>query len=116
MSYPNPGATVSPEIADLDLPLKTDPYVSQCPHALLLPADHLASLCFSFYIATDERNATFVAHMRENGAVFVSDLLTAEDRMSFPLPSSSFDCRLLSRFSVLLQDGSSGRGSWYLRT
>ena len=35
---------------------------------------------FSFYIATDERNATFVEHMRDNGAVFIQDLITAEDR------------------------------------
>jgi len=36
----------------------------------------------SFYIATDERNATFIAHMREEGAVFIDDLLTSEDRRS----------------------------------
>lgn len=40
----------------------------------------LIILSCSFYIATDERNVTVIEHMKQNGAIFISDLLTAEDR------------------------------------
>lgn len=35
---------------------------------------------FRFYLATDERNATHLEYFSQNGAVFINDLITAEDR------------------------------------
>lgn len=60
------------------------------------PSFHLVFFFYRFYIATDERNATFVAHMRDEGAVFIDDLLTFEDRRqvtfsTFPLFDASFN-------------------------
>lgn len=45
------------------------------------PADH-----DRFYIATDERDPTNLAYLRDQGAVLISDLLTIDDRRTFGWP------------------------------
>ena len=37
-------------------------------------------VCFRFFVATDERDPAGLAHMKTQGAVFIGDLLTHEDR------------------------------------
>lgn len=78
-----------------------------------------------FYLATDERNATFIEYYKEHGAVMIQDLLTAQDRRdmdAWPLVftdvlgvleqtmlarASTFYGHALSRSAFFLESGTS---------
>jgi hypothetical protein len=74
-SLPLPKCRSASALNKIAQPLNHLPPYTLCPPPLLCKIVPL-----SFYIATDERNATVIAYMRDHGAVFVSDLLTAQDR------------------------------------
>jgi hypothetical protein len=54
-----------------------------------------------FYIATDERDPEAVEVIRREGGVFLSDLLTIEDRQEFGWPLLITDVRAVLEQSVL---------------
>ena len=63
----------------------------------------VADLASSFYLATDERSPEGLQYARQNGAVFIGDLITFEDRQFVGWPLLVTDVLALLEQLVMAQ-------------
>ena len=78
-AYPLPGVVADAEQLTLDPPKRDD----------------------KFYVATDERDPEALKVIADNGAIFLDDLLTMEDRRKFGWPLMITDIRAVLEQSLL---------------
>lgn len=102
-TYDVPNTTIDTTQSNPHPPVQNDPSVE--PPILPRACNTLLTFIIRFFVATDETNSNSRNVIASNGAVFLNDLLTREDKKLFGFEIMLTDVRALVEQALLARAG-----------